>query len=352
MHKITRYISRTVFQSILLTLIVFIALFFIFGLIGQLDNVNETYTTFEALRFIVYTIPNGLYDFIPYACLIGCLAGLGLLATSSELVIVRTAGISVKRIAWMALRPAFIFILIALIVGEFVSPYTEQVAENRRVYLKYNLKETTPQQLWNREGNEFMYVNAVLPNGIIYGLTRYQFDDQKKLIVASFTQEAVYQKDHWQEKNVTISYLEENSIRNETLESRQWNTALTPNLFNILVQKPEDLSMRNLFYYSDYLEKQNLSAKQYSLAFWKKMLQPLATISLVLIAISFIFGPLRSVTMGQRIFTGVVFGIVFALIQKVLGPSSLVFGFYPLVAVMLPIMVCFGLGFYLLSKAR
>lgn len=339
-------------MAIALTLLVFLALDFIFGLIGQLDNVNERYTAFEAFKYMVYTMPRRLYDYIPYSCLIGCLAGLGLLAGSSELVIIRAAGVSVRRIAWMALRPTMIFILIALLVGEFVAPYTEQMADNRRHFLRYNGAQKSPQNMWNREGNEFMYVNAVMPNGIVYGLTRYQFNDQNQLLSASFTRQATYVDHYWQEEDISITFLEPDSIRNEEIPSRRWETNLTPNLFNILVLAPEDISLRNLHYYVDYLEKQNLTAGNYSLAFWQKSLQPLATAALVLVAISFIFGPLRSVTMGQRIFTGVVLGIVFVLLQKLLGPSSLVFGFPPLIAVLIPIALCIALGMYLLSRAR
>ncbi len=352
MRKITAYISTTVFYAIAMTLLVFIALDFIFGLISQLEKVTESYTAVEAFYYMALTVPRRLYDLIPYACLIGCLAGLGLLASSSELVIVRAAGVSVKRIAWMALRPALVFIAIALLLGEFVSPYTEQMAENRRHFLKYNITQQAPQQVWNREGNEFMYVNAVMPNGVIYGLTRYKFNDQHQLESASFTKEAIYQDGYWQESDISISYLGENSVRNEVLPSRKWETPLTPNLFNILVLAPEDISMRNLHYYTNYLEAQNLKASNYSLAFWQKILQPVASASLVLIAISFVFGPLRSVTMGQRIFTGVVFGIGFVLLQKLLGPSSLVFGFPPLIAVMIPILLCIVVGMYLLSRAK
>jgi lipopolysaccharide export system permease protein len=352
MHKITAYISRTVFYAIAMTLLVFVALDFIFGLISQLEKVTETYTALEAFYYMSLTVPRRLYDLIPYACLIGCLAGLGLLASTSELVIVRAAGVSVKRITWIALRPALIFIAIALLLGEFVSPYTEQMAENRRHFLKYNVTQQAPQKVWNREGNEFMYVNAVLPNGVIYGLTRYKFNDQHQLESASFTKEAVYRDGYWQEKDISITFMEETSVRNETLVDRRWETPLTPNLFNILVLAPEDISMRNLHYYINYLEVQNLTASNYSLAFWQKILQPLASASLVLIAISFVFGPLRSVTMGQRIFTGVIFGIVFALLQRLLGPSSLVFGFPPVIAVMIPIFLCIALGVYLLNKAR
>ena len=352
MDKITRYVSRTVFTAIALTLLVFLALDFIFGLISQLESVTEQYTAFEAFKYMLFTMPRRLYDYIPYSCLIGCLAGLGLLASSSELVIIRAAGVSVKRIAWMALRPTLVFIVIALTVGEFVAPYTEQMADNRRHFLRYNGVQKAPQNMWNREGNEFMYVNAVLPNGVVYGLTRYQFNEQHQLQLASFTRQATYQDNYWQEEDISITYLESDSIRNEVIPSRRWDTNLTPNLFNILVLAPEDISLRNLHYYVNYLEKQNLTSGNYSLAFWQKSLQPLATAALVLVAISFIFGPLHSVTMGQRIFTGVVLGIVFVLLQKLLGPSSLVFGFPPLIAVMMPIILCMSLGFYLLNKAR
>lgn len=352
MKKITSYVTRTVFMAIALTLLVFLALDFIFGLIGQLDSVNEHYTAFEAFKYMLYTMPRRLYDYIPYACLIGCLAGLGLLASSSELVIIRAAGVSVKRIAWMALRPTLLFILIAVSVGEFVAPYTEQMADNRRHFLRYNGAQKAPQNMWNKEGNEFMYVNAVMPNGVVYGLTRYQFNDQNQLLSASFTRQATFVDHYWQEDDISITFLEQDSVRTEVIPSRRWETNLTPNLFNILVLAPEDISLRNLHYYVDYLEKQNLTAGNYSLAFWQKALQPLATAALVLVAISFIFGPLRSVTMGQRIFTGVVLGIVFVLLQKLLGPSSLVFGFPPLIAVLFPIALCIALGMYLLNKAR
>lgn len=352
MDKITHYVSRSVFTAIALTLLVFLALDFIFGLISQLEKVTEHYTAFEAFKYMLFTMPRRLYDYIPYSCLIGCLAGLGLLASSSELTIIRAAGVSVKRIAWMALRPAMVFIVIAMAVGEFVAPYTEQMADNRRNFLRYNNTQKAPQNMWNREGKEFMYVNAVLPSGVIYGLTRYYFNDRHQLESASFTRQATYQNNYWQEEDISITHLTGDVIRNEMIPARRWETNLTPNLFNILVLAPEDISLRNLHYYIDYLDKQNLTSSSYSLAFWQKTLQPLATAALVLVAISFIFGPLRSVTMGQRIFTGVVFGIVFLLLQNLLGPSSIVFGFPPLIAVMIPIALCVALGIYLLNRAR
>lgn len=391
MRKINRYISQSVTSAVTMVLLVIMVLFFIAALIDEMGSLRGNYTILEMLIYIGFTLPRRLYEIIPFACLIGCLVGLGILASSSELVIMRAAGVSTGRITWMVLKPVLGFIVLAVALGELVIPYTDQVGESRRA-IKLNKPQAKAEQgsMWNREGDEFMHFNAVLPNGVLYGVTRYQFDEERHLLAASFSEQAIYQNGYWQEENISVTYfetpqaltvatvgdkLDESSAdvpvetleesaeqatrpprdlvtRSEVLPSRRWDTPLTPALLNIVVAEPETLSIRNLYYYIDYLRGQNLGSSDYSLAYWEKVLQPLATISLVLIAISFIFGPLREVTMGQRIFTGVVFGVVFRLVQSLLGPSSVVFGFAPFIAVAIPIVFCALLGFYLLNRAR
>lgn len=352
MHKITQYVSRTIFMSITATLLVISSLDFVFGLIGQLKNISETYTITEALFYMALVMPGHIYDFIPYSCLIGVLAGLGLLASTSELVIIRSAGVSIARIVWMALQPAIFFIVAALLIGEFVAPYTERTAEARKDFLRYKEVKPLPENVWSREAGNFMYVQAVKPNGVLQGITRYQFDETHQLVSASYTESATYVDDHWEERNVLVTQVDaEKGLIHSRIEERDWQTDMTPQLFNILASEPEELSMRDLNYYVNYLEHQQLTASSYSIAFWQKCLQPFAIISLVLIAISFIFGPLRSVTMSQRIFSGVVIGVIFLLLQQLLGPSSLVFGFSPLVAVSIPILLCVLIGVILLRRA-
>lgn len=352
MRKITRYVSMSVFNAIALTLFVFLSLYFIFTLIDQLQGVRGNYTPLEALINVFLRIPYGLNTLIPFSCLIGCLAGLGALATSSELVIIRAAGVSTKRIVWMALRPTIIFMILQFLMGEYVAPYSEQMAVNRKAIAQGSSVKQSQQKLWNHETNEFMHFNAVLPSGVIYGLSRYQLNDEHQLVSASFTKQAIYQGDHWQEEDIAVTHVEKDATSVENIASRRWDTQLTPELLNVLVLDPDNLSIRNLYYYNNYLRDQHIENNDYSLAFWKKALEPLATASLVLIAISFVFGPLRSVTMGQRVFTGVMFSVAFLIAQRLFGPSSLVFGFSPLLAVLCPIVVCVGIGLFLLNKSR
>jgi len=147
------------------------------------------------------------------------------------------------------------------------------------------------------------------------------------------------------------TYFEANSTRVENFIQRIWTTELSPELLNIASLPSESLSMRDLNKHSSYLNDQGQNASRYELDFWRKALQPFTIIGLVLIASSFIFGPLRRVSMGYRIFAGVVVGIVFRISQDLLGPASMVFGFSPFIAVIFPAIVCSLIGIFLLRKS-
>ncbi len=353
MRKLNRYIATSVAGAICLVLLVLVALDAISALVDQLGQVQGQYTFVEVLIYIGMTLPGRINEQIPFSALVGCLIGLGILAGSSELVVIRAAGVSVRRVVWAVIKPVLLFIAAGLLLGEYVTPYTDQIAESRRALAQGDKGSLESRfGLWNREGDEFMHFNAVLPNGKLYGVTRYKFDEQQRLLSSSFARTVIFQGSHWLEENLVITHFSAEGTSTESLPERRWQTELSPALLNILVLEPQALSIESLLSYAHYLEEQGGDSSKYWLVFWQKLLQPLATASLVIIAISFIFGPLREVTMGFRIFSGVIVGIVFRTSQDLLGPASIVFGFSPLVAVMIPIAVCFLIGSLLLRRSR
>lgn len=352
MTKLSSYIARQVLFAIVAVLMLIICLDFIGQVIDQLASLRGDYGFFEMLMYILWRMPNSIYQYIPYAVLVGCLIGLGGLASSSELVIVRAAGVSVARIVWIVLRPVLLFIALAIALGEFVIPYADQVAQSRRALaLGYTMEDQSKRGVWHREGSNFFYFNIVQPDGRVFGVQRYSFNQTNELEEVSFAREANFDGEVWLEQGVSVSSINATGIHSEHFQERQWKTELTPALLNIVAVEPDTLSIQSLGQYVSYLSEQNLHSTEYKLAYWQKVFQPLAIASLVLIATSFVFGPLREVSMGQRIFTGVVFGIVFRLLQSLLGPSSIVFGFSPLIAVLVPIGVCAIIGIALLKRS-
>ena len=306
----------------------------------------------EAGKYVLLTAPRRLYDMLPMAALIGCLIGLGTLASSSELTIMRAAGVSIGRIVWAVMKPMLVLMLVGLLIGEYVAPVTENKAQaDRSLAQGGGEAQSSKRGMWHRQGEEFVHINSVQPNGLLLGVTRYRFDDQRKIISSSFARRARYENDHWLLTDVRTTLF--HGDRTEVVQNpeEQWDVSVTPQLLNTVVLAPESLSITGLWDYIHYLSDQGLNNARYWLAFWTKVLQPAITAALVLMAISFIFGPLRSVTLGQRVFTGVLVGFVFRIAQDLLGPSSQVFGFPPLLAVVLPAGICAVAGLWLLRRA-
>ena len=352
MVRLDRYIGTSVFFGILGVLGVIVGLALLFAFIDELGDLDADYGVIEAARYVLLTTPTRIHELLPMAALIGCLVGLGSLASSSELTVMRAAGVSLGRIVGAVMKPLLLLMLVGLLIGEYVSPWTESQAQSgRSLALGSGEAQTTKRGLWHRQGEEFIHINSVQPNGVLLGVTRYRFDDERRLLSASFARRAQYRDDHWQLESVATTLLHEDRSEVVKAPSERWEVELTPQLLGTVVVEPEALSMTGLWRYIHYLGDQGLNNSRYWLAFWTKALQPLVTATLVLLAISFIFGPLRSVTLGQRLFTGVLVGFVFRIAQDMLGPASQVFDFPPLLAVLVPAGICALVGGWLLRRA-
>ena len=350
--KLDRYIGIQVFYAILSVLGIIVGLALLFAFIDELGDVEGSYGLLDAAWYVFLTLPRRMYEMLPMAALIGCLIGLGSLASSSELTIMRAAGVSIGRIVWAVMKPMLVLMLVGVLIGEYLAPWSENQAQaNRAMAQGGGEAQSAKRGLWHRQGEEFVHINAVQPNGVLFGVTRYRFDGERKLQSSSFARRARYQGDYWQLEDVATTYFRERGTEVVKAPNERWDVELNPQLLGTVVLAPEALSITGLWRYIQYLAEQGLNNGQYWLAFWTKVLQPVVTAALVLMAISFIFGPLRSVTLGQRVFTGVLVGFVFRIAQDLLGPSSLVFGFSPLLAVLVPAGLCALAGLWLLRRA-
>lgn len=357
MRQLDLYLFRTVAGTMLLALFALVGILTIFMFLEQVEDVANEYTLAAALKYCIYSVPRTAYEIIPFAAMIGCLAGLGLLASSSELVVMRAAGISTWSIALRALQPALLLVLLALVLGEFFLPDIERKARNDRTQAISTKADIAPFfGFWYREGDVFMHFDEVSQSGELGGVSHYYFDEENRMQRALFAERAVFQEteagSYWIMEGVTTTDFGPDKSIGRQLPTLRWNSNLRPDLISteILVE-PDKMSITELRAKIDYLEKQGLNTKRFELGFWQKSLQPLATLALVFVAISFVFGPLREATMGMRVVSGLLLGVLFKFLQDLLSPASLVYGFSPFIAIVIPILLCFAMGYYLLRRA-
>ncbi len=392
MVKLDRYINLTVLTAIGVVLLVLAGLDLLFTTVEELGSVDQQYQSSAALWYVLYIMPRHIYELLPMATLIGALAGLGMLASGNELVAMQGAGISRTRIALSVMKPALMVIVLGVLIGEYLAPQLEVKGEVNKALARGQQVGLLRFGHWQRNGDAFMHFNAIAPEGILYGVNIMLFADDHQLIrnvtadravfiapisSAEFTQGSLPTSPQtaaattldttsvttsasaglWElENGIDISFSYDAADGKVTSTQRgfakqNWNVDLTPDLLQVLIIEPDYMAIGDLYRYAQYFDRQGQDAAPFYLSFWKKLLQPLTTAALVFVAVSFIFGPLRQATMGSRVFTAISFGLLFTLIQKMLLTSSLVYQFDPRLAVLIPLLLCGGLGVGLLRRS-
>lgn len=337
------YIGRTIIATSSLCLATLVGLSAIIKYVEQLRKVGRgTYDLMEALYFVVLSIPRDIEMFFPMAALLGALIGLGMLAASSELVVMQASGFSKLNIGVSVLKTAVPLMLMIMVLGEWGSPQAQKLArDSRAMAIAGGSIVSVRDGVWARDGNNFIYIGRVNGENELDSVTIWRFDEHKKLNDILVSKTVLYEDDHrWMMKDVQITQMDnEVQINKEQIGNYEWKTTLTPDKLAVVTVKPEELSLTGLYSYVKYLEDSDQDPSRYDLAFWRKVFQPLSIAVMMLMALSFVFGPLRSVTMGARILSGVIAGFTFYISSEVFGPMSLVYGIPPVIGALAPSVI-------------
>ena len=347
------YIGRTIISTTALVLATFIGLSGIIKYVEQLRKVGKgAYDLLHALYFVLLSIPRDIEMFFPMAALLGALIGLGMLASSSELVVMQAAGFSKLDIGMSVLKTAVPLMLIVMALGQWGAPEAQKMARDLRAFaLSGGNIASVRAGVWACDANDFIFIGKVDDNKL-YGLNMWQFDENKKLQSVVFAKEVNYQKDNnWMMNDVQITDMgDETQIIKRDVDEMEWHTSLAPDKLAVVTVKPEELPLSGLYDYVTYLKESEQDVSRYELAFWRKVTQPFSIGVMMLLALSFVFGPLRSVSMGARVLSGVVAGFTFYISSEFFGPLTLVYGIPPVFGALMPSLVFLGLALMLLRR--
>lgn len=349
-----RYIAKTIIASTVLVLLVLLGLYTFMDLINELDDLGKgNYAVAEILYYLLLSMPKRIYELLPVAALLGSVLGLGSLASQSELVAMRAAGVTVAAINRSVLLVALMLFAFALLIGEIVRPYTEQQArEIKSLAQSGTVGSRSAHGFWTRDGNHFNHIERILPDGRFEGISIYEFDAENRLRIVTKASTAAYDESTWTLSDVIQSTLDESGVRVRTIERARWRSQLNPGMVNIVIVPPEFLPLWGLVEYISYLKQNHQAVEQYQMAFWMKLMMPLSSAVMVFLAVPFIFGPLRSTPMGGRILAGALVGIGFHLINQTFQHMGLVYGVLPWLAASLPTALFAGVGYYFMKQVR
>jgi lipopolysaccharide export system permease protein len=350
------YVGKQLLQTLLMVVMLLLGLELFFGLIQELKWVGKgTYTLGAAFAYLSMSLPTKLYQLLPWAACLGTLVGLGSLAEHSELIAIRAVGVSIFRISLSVLKALTVFVLLALAIGEGIAPYLEEMASARRTAaISGGQTLQTAYGVWTRHGDNFIHIQSIQPDGSLQGVTRYHFNADRHLASVSFANSArATRKGDWILNDIRETHFDKDSTRVVTRQQEILSQLLEPALLKTTGMKhPEYLSLKALWKNIKHRSKHGLSATAYWVAWWTKLLHPLAMMVMGFLAIPFVFGPLRKANMGQKLMVGFLLGFVFFTINKTVAPLAVVYPIPPVVAVAAPIVLFSAFGAYLIRRIR
>ena len=349
-----RYLAASIITSTLLVLAVLLALFSFIQFVDALSDVGKAdYQLMDAVKYVLLSLPRQSFEIFPMAALLGTTLGLSALAADAELVAMRAAGVSVLRIVRATMQVGITLAVLAVLVGEFLVPETQRIAEEGRAQaLKIRISQQGDLGLWLRDGKTYVHVGEVLPDLSLLQVDIYEFDESDRLRRQTSAERGGYENGQWWLGDVHESELTEAKVQSRKVKREEWNSTLTPDLFSVFTVRPEGLSLLQLYRYIRHLRQNHQNTGPYALAFWQKLMAPLSTVVMMVLAVPFVFGQQRSGGIGARLFTGIILGLAFLVVSRGIGFFGLLHGIPAAVGAILPTLLFFGLALWMLRRVR
>jgi lipopolysaccharide export system permease protein len=352
---LARYVIRSVIAFTLLVVLVLLVLSGLYIFITQQDEIGVgTYSVTDALLFTALSLPQYGFDLLPIAALIGALLALGNLARSMELIVVRAAGVSTMRIGlWVATAGAILMVLTGLL-GEVIAPPMEQYARQMKTFAKFHdYSMAGNRSAWAKDGDMIISVRQQSGDNRYGGVYVFNFDAQRRLKSVGHANSASIDADNrWNLENYTESRLEGDRVVTRREAKTELQTRLSPEFLGLAVLDPESLPGRGLYNYIQHLRENGLDARAYETAFWARIARTVAVAIIVMLAVPFAFGPMRSTGTGARTVVGIMIGVVFFLLARMLESGGEVFNVPPIVVAWVPTVLLGIITTYAISRVR
>jgi lipopolysaccharide export system permease protein len=370
MKTLGRYLMREVMVASAFVLFAFLALFAFFDLVAQMNEFAAGYQLRAAFIYIALSLPARTYELMPIAALIGTIYALAKLASNSEFTIMRVSGMSTLRLAATMLRAAAVLIALTYVMGEWVAPPANRLAEQFKMSAKGETLWLYRSGVWLRDAERgpdgaierwrFINVKQLFPDATLKFLRIFEFDASYRLRSMSVAAGGHFIVDDqgpaWILDDVVETRLpviradaaEQTDQRTEIVREakRRWKSELTPAFFNVLMVPPEKMAALGLARYIQHLKANHQQSGVYEIALWTKLFYPLAIIVMMMMALPFAYLHVRAGSVSLKIFAGVMIGVSFYVMNKLFAHLGLLNTWPPMLVAALPSLVAlsFALG--------
>jgi lipopolysaccharide export system permease protein len=341
-NTLDRYLYRTVLLYTLMAMSVLLALGALVLFISQQSDIGiGSYGAGDAFLFTLLNMPQQAFELLPIGAMIGALMGLGHLASGSELVVTRASGVSVWRIAWPVGLAGMTLAVIMFGIGEYAAPSMAQFAKREKTTNKLaDVSFAGSSSAWVKDGNLILRVQTGEVDRAFGGVSVFELDGATKLrSIQRAAKISVADPGRWSLHNVATSHFDKDRVEGDMVGESTMRSAVNPEFLGLAATDPQLLTLQGLASYIDHLRRNNLETAAYEIGYWSRIARLFAVVVVTLLALPFVFGPLRTTGAGTRTVIGVLLGVVFFLITRTVENGGLLFNLNPAMIGWLPTAV-------------
>ena len=351
MKILDKYIAKQLILYIFTVLGVLVIVVSLLDLIDEIKKVGDGYSVSLAFLHVLLNTPQNIYEILPIATLMGSLIGLSKLSSTSELNAAKSSGVSFPQIIIITIKTGLLIVILTFLIGEFIAPKGQQLAnEIKNLSQSTRLSMKNTEGIWIKTNNSFIHIAKVYPGKIVQEISVYRFNKKQQLMESLYAEEGMYKNGKWAIKNITSTSFRNENVEISNKENAIFDEFIDLDLFDIMVVKPDQMSIFQLKKYIKYLNNNSMESKNYELAYWSKFTIPLSCLVMFLLTTPFVHSNIRSASFGQRIFIGILVGITLFLFNQTINKLSLILDIPPVVGSFLPIFILLGLSFYIIYR--
>ena len=351
-----RYIRKTLLSFTFVVLVIWLGMYSFFNFLSEMSSIGQVnYTSLEAFRYIALQIPEVAYKHASPVILLGCVLGMGHLATTNQLLVLRVSGMSIFRLTMLTIKTALIFVIAVIAIGEIFAPIASEEAERgRSKALDIAIASQSQEGFWIRDGESFINVQKNIDGKLFIGVTVIEVNSSNKIATVLTSEQATFDGKSLDMKNTEIfSNDSDKKINDISLKERNsYNKTVSfdQDLIDSLKKEPEDLTTWSIIKQIQFLSDNKLRSGIYEVELYKRLIKPITLIAMILLAMLFIFGYTRDATLGRKIFFGIALGLSFEMLSRISGAMALSFDFNPVISTVLPTIVVMVVALILLIQ--
>ena len=351
-----RYITKTLLSFTSVVLVIWLGVYSFFNFLSEMSSIGQfNYTILEAFRYIALLIPEVAYKHASPVILLGCVLGMGHLATTNQLLILRVSGMSIFRLTMLTIKTALIFVIAVIAIGEIFAPIASDEAERgRSKALDLSTASQSQEGFWIRDGENFINVQKNIDGKLFSGVTIIEVNSSNKISTFMTSENATFDGKSLKMNNAEIFSIDGSKEIDEISlkERNSYNKTVSfdQDLIDSLKKEPDELTTWNIIKQIQFLSDNKLRSGIFEVELYKRLIKPITLVAMILLAMLFVFGSTRDATLGRKIFFGVSVGLSFELLSRIGGAMALSFDFNPVMSAVLPTIVVMVVAIILLIQ--